>query len=190
MELEALNTNGVRVAAYLIGSGLCAAALLLERQRPSRNRLLLVVWVILALLMAVLGLARVVDLGPWLTDVGRHRAELEGWYDERRDIQLNTLRAVLVGTGIVAVGMLWVVPGHSRSALPPAVSAVCLLGFVLVRAISFHDVDRVLQQDAYHGLLLNTACELGLLVLFGGSVGWAIVAGRDNGGRPVAYASG
>lgn len=189
MELDTLNLNGVRVAAYLAGSALCLAAFALERGR-TRNRALLTVWIGLALLMLVLGLARVIDFGPWLTGLGRHRAELEGWYDDRRNIQRSAVEVIIIATVFLGIGLLWLLPRAMRTALPAIVAAVSILGFVLVRAISFHDVDAVLQRDAYHGLLLNTAFELGLMGLFVASVGWAIVARKERSGGAVSYARG
>ncbi|MGH7752883.1 MAG: hypothetical protein ACREN5_08715, partial [Gemmatimonadales bacterium] len=82
-----MNENGVRVVGYATASSLCLAALVVEARRKGSSRRLQASWLSLAMLMGLLGLARVVDFGPWLTSVGRHRAQIEGWYDARRDIQ-------------------------------------------------------------------------------------------------------
>jgi hypothetical protein len=176
-----LNANELRVAVYFAAAALCILALQATRARHGPRRLL-VAWAVLAGFMTLLGLARVIDFGPWLTSIGREQSQIEGWYDERRDVQRWAVLAVASGTLLIAAALTLLIPRSARGALPSAVAAAGILGFAFMRAISFHDVDRALYQDAFSGLLLNTIFELGLLLLFAVSVGWGLLArGRPTG---------
>lgn len=166
MELEELNGNGLRVAAYLVAAALAFLAVSREARTSDRSRRLAACWLILGLTMVGLGLARVIDFGPWLTGFGRHQARIEGWYDDRREVQYWTVWGVVAATALASLLVLLAAPRETRPALPASLCLLALGGFVAVRAISFHNVDAVLYRYHYRGLLLNTACELGLVLLF------------------------
>jgi hypothetical protein len=174
MGLEELNSNGVRVAAYLLAAALCACAATTGERSPAGKRTHVASWVLLAGLMASLGLAREVDLGPWVTAVGRHRAVIEGWYDDRRELQFWSVWAVVGATALTALVLLFALRRRSWPAAPASLAASCIVGFVLIRAISFHDLDALLYRRNYRGVLVNTGFELGLLLAFAVCVGWGI----------------
>jgi hypothetical protein len=172
--LAELNANELRVVAYVAAAALCFLAVIAARGRGVSRRLM-AAWLLLGVLMFVLGLARVIDFGPWLTSVGRHQARIEGWYDDRREVQFWAVWGVAMATVVLAAALVSVLPRATRAALPSAVAATAIVGYVTLRAISFHDLDRLLYHEAYGGLLLNTLCELGLLAVFAASVAWALL---------------
>ena len=169
MPLDLLNANAVRVAAYLVGGALASGMPYgLPRGRRSQ-RLEAFSWVSFAIILVVLGFARVVDLGPWITSVGRHEAEIEGWYDERREVQTPAAMAVAGATVVAALCLLALTLLRAPRLALPSTVLVLLLGFLGIRAISLHHVDAALYQWDVSGLSLNAACELGLLLAFSGS---------------------
>jgi hypothetical protein len=129
--------------------------------------------------MLVLALGRFTELGPWLTERGRHIAEWQGWYDDRRDIQETAVFALIaLGGAAVAAGLIWSARASSREH-PLAVTAVVyLVTFVGVRAISLHQIDRVLYTERAVGIRPNGVLEFAGTLLVGVAVLLALVPPR------------
>ena len=104
-------------------------------------------WVLLVAMLVALGLNKQLDLQALLTKVGRHMARAGGWYHRKREVERWFV--VSVGTCGVMVAVLfgWL----TRRCLWPSglalVGIVSLVCFVLLRASSFHHVDRFLGQS-------------------------------------------
>jgi hypothetical protein len=111
--------------------------------------------------MASMGISRMVDLGPLLTEHGRGLARDYGWYDDRRSIQRTSVE-VVVACGVIAacVAAIWLAfaaaPEHPLGAL----AVVYLATFVVVRAISLHQVDQLLYNHPVEGVRVNALLEL------------------------------
>lgn len=98
-------------------------------------------WLGLAFAMGFLGINKQLDLQTLLTELGRVAAMSEGWYENRRAVQVGFIGALLV-TAAAGVGALWwFMRGHLADFRLALVGMVVLVGFVIVRATSFHDVD-------------------------------------------------
>jgi hypothetical protein len=117
-------------------------------------------WFWLAVMLALLGLNKELDLQSAFTAVGRWLALAQGWYPQR-----HLLQVVFIGVLILA-GALWL-GGMKRMAWPPSagrslalIGLVSLVVFVLARAASFHHVDLLLGSTAL-GLRWNVILELG-----------------------------
>ncbi len=94
-------------------------------------------WFYMAVVMAILGLNKQLDLQTWFTQTGRDLALENGWYERRRLVQ--------------GIFIAWLV----------------LVGFVIVRATSFHHIDRM-RGISLEGLRVNALLELtgiGLIAL-------------------------
>lgn len=150
----------VTVAGYFV-----AAALLLYKRRlalslyssdwKQHRRLLLG----FALLMIALGLNKQLDLQTFMTDVGRELAEAQGWYENRRVVQMILLAAL--GVGVLGLGIVVMrVRGMLRPHRLALVGMLFLLGFVAMRASSFFKVDRLLGVQ-FAGVKMNWVFELG-----------------------------
>ena len=118
-------------------------------------------WVLLAfaLLMIALGINKQLDLQTFMTNVGREMAEAQGWYENRRLVQMGLLAALagaVVALAIVIVRVKGILRPH-RLAL---VGILFLLGFVAMRASSFFKVDRLLGFQLA-GVKMNWLFELG-----------------------------
>jgi hypothetical protein len=134
----------VTVAAYLLTALGCGLAAWREpmldgrrrtRGRPSRF------WLILAGLMLALGINKQLDLQSLVTQIGRDVVRAMGLYSERRELQLGFIVAVaLVCVGALA-GFLWAARRTLERRWPAIAGILFILGFVVIRAASFHHID-------------------------------------------------
>ncbi|MCU0910291.1 MAG: hypothetical protein MUE98_02775 [Rhodobacteraceae bacterium] len=131
-------TAGYALAA---AAALAAAVLPLPRRHRLRER---VFWIGLALAMVLLGLNKQLDLQTALTDITRCVAIAEGWYDRRAGLQRGAVAAVAAGAlAVAALLLIWLAPILRRTAVP-ALGFVLLMGFIVLRAMSFHKIDALL----------------------------------------------
>jgi len=176
------------VAAYMMGAAAAiwalAGARAAERrvigvdERAARDqRSMKHVWLLIAVTMVVLGVNKQLDLQTLLIEKVRKRAYVDGWYGDRRRYQVEfilvmSLAAVVAGLALT----VWLRRTLSRMALALAGLAMLVL-FVLIRASSFHYVDRVLSLG--DGLRLNAIIELsGIGLIIGAAVQWQRVEHR------------
>ena len=101
-------------------------------------------WLVLAGLMVALGINKQLDLQSLATQIGRDA--IKGWdlYEKRRVLQVGFILTVaLVCAGSFAA-LLWVARRLLRYRWLAIVGMLFILGFVLIRASSFHNVDVLL----------------------------------------------
>jgi hypothetical protein len=152
------------VALYLLAAlsfGVVAAGM---RQRQAHAGSEVRIWAVLAILFAVLGVNKQLDIQTAFTEIGRIVAKEQGWYAERGAVQ--TL--FVIGVGVLALVTALVVLYWSISA-PVATrialfGAVCVVGYVVIRAASFHHMDRFIGQRVL-GLRWNWVLEMGGITL-------------------------
>lgn len=181
------------VVAYLAAAWLCLRAFMVEKAGPPRpyrqaiGALWRVVkrhwpsppaparraglWLLLALLLVGLGVNKQLDLQSLLTEIGRVTAIESGWYENRRAVQVGFIGAVLVSATLAVGALWWLVRGHLRDFRLALGGMVVLLGFIIVRATSFHDMDAFIHQGV-GGVEMNWILELGGITLV------AVAAGR------------
>jgi hypothetical protein len=174
------------VVAYFAAAWLCLRAFMVEKAGPPRpyrqavGALLRVVrkhwpsppaparraglWLLLALLLAALGINKQLDLQSLLTEIGRVTAIESGWYENRRAVQVGFIGATLVTAAACVAALWWLVRGHLRDFRLALGGMVVLLGFVIVRATSFHDMDAFIHASV-GGIEANWVLELGGIVL-------------------------
>jgi hypothetical protein len=156
----------VTVVLYLLAAGSCwitARELVLGDIASNERRAW---WAISALFLA-LGINKQLDLQSALTETGRVLAHYQGWFEQRQLVQLAFIALVAIICLIAAIALLlW-----TRSAPTPArlalIGTSMVLGFVLIRAASFHHVDQFIGQRIL-GLRWNWILEMSgiSLVLF------------------------
>ncbi len=152
-------TGWLTVLSYLICFVL---AVMVLRRRPAGAARGL--WLTTAGLMAFLGLNKQLDLQTALTAAGRCMARAQGWYDDRHLVQLAFIAGLVLG---VAIALAWAtntLRGRMRRNGLALAGLALLCGFVLVRAVGFHHVDRLLSLD-FAKLGLNFWFENAGLVL-------------------------
>lgn len=174
------------VVAYFAATWLCLRAFMVEKAGPPRpyrqaiGALVRVVrkhwpsppaparraglWLVLAGILAFLGVNKQLDLQSLLTEIGRVSAIEQGWYEQRRPIQVGFIGAVLVSAAAAVVALAWLVRGHLRDFRLAIGGMVLLVGFVVVRATSFHDMDAFIHRGV-GGLEINWIFELGGIAL-------------------------
>lgn len=166
------------VVAYFATAGLLAGNVRLSRTfgQPVGRPF----WVTAMVLMLALGLNKQLDVQTLFTDVGRDLALAQVWYDARRSVQAVFVAGLLVGgVGLVVLIRLWLGSAWRLCRLSGIDIAVTLV-FILVRASTFHHVDRMLGLD-FAGLHVNVVLELGsiALVAAGALQWWRYVRDRD-----------
>jgi hypothetical protein len=107
-----------------------------------------------------LGVNKQLDLLAVLTNTGRYVARFEGWYDQRRSAQIALVAMVAI-MSLIAVIMLvrWTrnAPVSTRLALA---ASIILIGYVMIRAVSLHSFDRLIDTRIL-GARLNSILEIG-----------------------------
>ncbi|MBD3243323.1 MAG: isopropylmalate isomerase [Chitinivibrionales bacterium] len=149
------------VAAYFVAAAVCAMAArrvssLYPPAEAVRQRLF---WAITATALVLLGFNKQLDLQSAFTALGRLVARRQNWYDSRRLVQFWFVVVLgLAGAGAVS-GALWCLHGALRDNRLVLTGIGLTVTFVLVRAVSFHHVDRFLFFNPA-GLRMNWVLEL------------------------------
>ncbi|MFO7181019.1 MAG: isopropylmalate isomerase, partial [Pseudomonadota bacterium] len=124
---------------------------------PTRER---TIWLGLAVALALLGVNKQLDLQSALTEIGRILAKGQNWYEHRHEVQrffVEVVAVLAVGTALVLAFVIRRMPRATQLAV---VGACLLLGFVVVRAASFHHVDHFIGIE-FFGLRANWVLEIG-----------------------------
>ena len=126
------------------------------------------VWLGLAVLLALLGINKQLDLQSAIGWYGRRMATAQGWYEYRRIVQGIFVLLVALGCTAGAAGLAWYLRASLRRYLPALLGTVFLLGFIVIRAASFHHVDVALADDSA-GIRFNGVFELGGIAAVAGA---------------------
>lgn len=164
-------TGWATVLAYLICLALAVQVL---RRRPAGAARGL--WLAIAGLMAFLGLNKQLDLQTALTASGRCMAHAQGWYDSRYLVQLAFIAGLILG---VLLALFWATKslrGQMRRNGLALLGLAVLCGFVLVRAVGFHHMDRLISMD-FASIKFNFWFENAGLMLIAINAGWLLRRG-------------
>jgi hypothetical protein len=107
-----------------------------------------------------LGINKQLDLQTALTEAGRMIASFQGWYDQRQPVQMAFIILITIICLVAAVVLVrWVrnAPAPTWLALSGSISVIC---YVLIRASSFHHVDRFIGAEVL-GMRWNWILEIG-----------------------------
>ncbi len=150
------------------------------RKTLSRLRYPLV-WVSLAVVLALLAFQEWTGALGWVTDAARHESQTEGWYGKRREFQAKVVGLVAPVAAFVCLGALLLVRKSWLRYFPALCAIFYWLGFAAVQAISFHDTDWLLRQTrGGHPLRVwGNVLGLGLVCL---ALVWAWVLERWTAG--------
>lgn len=165
--------------------GLAAVLAAWTAKKAGRDRLLeggpkaRKVWIGIAILLALLCINKQLDLQSLLTDIGRVISKSQGWYGERREFQKWFVLGTLAVSGLFGVWfacksrLFWLNHRLLVSGL------FFLLTFIVVRAISFHQVDQFLRTRLGE-IKLNWLLELTGIFLVALAAGREIWKGEDR----------
>jgi hypothetical protein len=154
----------VTVAVYLL-SALMAARVAHGGAFPVRTaRRERLFWTFLWVLMLCMAVNKQLDLQSFMTAVGRCVAKLEGWYRARRSVQQIFVLGLAFATGSLGLWLFWVMRDTLRRTAVALLGTITVFGFVVIRAVGFHDVDAVINH-MIGSVRMNWVLELSGLVL-------------------------
>lgn len=99
-------------------------------------------WLTLALLLAALAVNKQLDLQSALTATGRCISKAQGWYADRRPVQVGFILIIIVMSILAAMVLVWAMCHHLLQIWVAILGVTFLLTFVAVRAAGFHDFDK------------------------------------------------
>lgn len=123
-------------------------------------------WFAVAVLFAMLCINKQLDLQSLITDIGRIVARHQDWYEQRRAVQELFVLGVLLGSAGLTGWISWRYRIFCRQHKLLFAGLSLLLTFIVVRAISFHHVEEMLDSRVL-GLKMNWALELSAIFLVG-----------------------
>jgi len=135
-------------------------------------------WTTLAVLLALLGVNKQLDMQTWLIETGRDAALSHGWYERRRAVQWIFVAALLAAMLVSIVRVrerladLW----HQYRVV--VVGVGLLLAFVWLRAANFQHVDDLVGFEIGGGRPTKALEPLALLL-----IAWACDRWHGNFGR-------
>ena len=129
----------------------------LEDSRCSNERR---AWRSIAILFLALGVNKLLNLETALTAFGRAVAHLQGWYERRQPVQMVLIGLAVMSCVFVVITLLTWMRRAPIATWLALMGTTFTLTFVLIRAISYHDVDRFLLERIL-GVPWNFAIEMG-----------------------------
>lgn len=116
-------------------------------------------WLTLAVILFFLGINKQLDLQSLLTAIGKYYAHRDGWYENRRELQIFIVISTIIF--MLTLFLLFVVNmgelfKTNRLAI---VGLAFLLLFIMLRATSFHHMDMLIDFTIL-GVRLNWVLEL------------------------------
>lgn len=116
-------------------------------------------WLIIALAMLLLGVNKQLDIQSLLTEIGKYYAHRDGWYENRRVIQVGLIGVILLSVTVLTIWFSISMRMLIRTNWLAIVGLIFLLIFVMIRATSFHHMD-ILINTTFLGVKLNWVFEL------------------------------
>jgi predicted histidine transporter YuiF (NhaC family) len=139
-------------------------------QEAANERVVARIWLLVALVMLSLGINKQLDLQTWFLQTMRRRAYEGGWYADRRSYQTAGIVAAMILTPIAAGIVVFLLRRVVRRMAFTIAGLCTLVLFVVIRAISFHYVDKLLELGGRIGV--NVILELSGIGLIIVSVLW------------------
>jgi hypothetical protein len=150
----------ITVFAYFVAAWLCWQARNKAVPEDSQGQGLRRFWSFYSVVLVLLGINKQLDLQTWFTLFAKHLALDEGWYRQRRVFQAAFIGTVALGGAAGLLGMR-ALAGRTTGPIRTALIGGIFLGcFILIRASSFHHVDRMLGLS-FGGVKVNWMLELG-----------------------------
>ncbi|SDX89058.1 hypothetical protein SAMN05444358_11451 [Ruegeria halocynthiae] len=156
----------VTVAAYGITTILCFRA-----ARTTVSQGMRLFWLALTVLLFALMINKQLDLQSGLTAAARCLSQMQGWYEDRRSLQIGFILVVMFSGIWVALVSLWLLRRHLSRIGLALLGFVFLICFVLIRAAGFHNLDALLSTD-FLFIRINWLMELSGIALIALNAAW------------------
>jgi hypothetical protein len=114
----------------------------------------------MAVLFLILGVDKQLKLTTALTAHIRAVAHLQGWYERRQPVQIALIGLLAMSCAVAVIELLIWMRRAPISTWLALTGMMLTLTFVLIRAISYHNVDRFLSERIL-GLPWNQIIEIG-----------------------------
>jgi hypothetical protein len=102
-------------------------------------------WIFLAIFLFLLGINKQLDIQSLFSEIGRVTAKKQGWYNDRRRFQ-SVFVIILFTLSLASIALIWwILRKQWHKFLFPLTGFLLLVSFILIRATSFHHVDRFLK---------------------------------------------
>lgn len=132
-------TGWLTVLAYLACFVLAAQVWRSLRGRQGRA-----FWGLITALTLFLAVNKQLDLQSALTAAGRCMALAQGWYGDRRAVQVVFIMGLLIAAVIGLLIGLWTLRGQLRQNGLALIGLTIVAAFVMIRAVGFHHFDRLI----------------------------------------------
>lgn len=152
-------TGWLTVGSYVICAVLALAVWLRRPDMAGRG-----LWAGIALLLMFLAINKQLDLQTALTATGRCLSHAQGWYEQRRVVQMGFILLLVGGVGFGLFAVMMAMRGRVRDHRLALIGLGLVCAFVLVRAVGFHFVD-ILIGRRLMGVNVNFLFENAGLVL-------------------------
>ena len=150
------------VIVYFIVALICLKAAFISKNDKSIK----IFWIFLTFFLIFLGLNKQLDLQTLFTLIGKNLAIEQGWYENKRTVQIAFIVLVwLIGTA----GFIFLFKKYKNTTYEiktALTGSIILFAFVLIRASSFHHIDIFTNWNLI-GIKLNWILELGGLTVIG-----------------------
>lgn len=149
------------VSSYAVAQTLAGRAHAVPRRE-------ILVWQALAGLFLLLGINKQLDLQSAVTEIGRLLAHHQGWYENRKTVQLVFVSGVATAAALAVIASAVLLRAVSYQTWVALLGAGIVLTFVVIRAASFHHVD-IFISTRFASIRWNAILEIGglLIVLMG-----------------------
>jgi hypothetical protein len=142
---------------------LYCTGLLDTKRSPPISELHAWFWWMIVVILVLVGVNKQLDLQMLLADIGRTYSKSQGWYDQRRPIQI---RVLALGACVGMAGLLRV--GYKLKRAPKstwfALWGVIFLGVnILIHMVSLHSIEHLLMSSGM-GVSIENALEIMTLV--------------------------
>lgn len=121
-------------------------------------------WYFITLAMVLLAINKQLDLQSAFTAVGRCAAKIQGWYEDRRVVQVTFIAALSAFSLVLTLALAWNLKSSLKQDWLAFLGFAFLVTFVVVRAAGFHGFDQFISFEMI-GVRMNWVMELAGITL-------------------------
>ena len=116
-------------------------------------------WFLISVVITILGINKQLDLQSLLTALGKYYALRDGWYQDRRAIQVIGIGGIICFLLISMFTFMYYFRKILKFNWLAMIGLFFLVCFIIIRATSFHHVD-IFLSSWFYGVKLNWLLEL------------------------------